>query len=92
MEDAVQYETLVKLQEVMLKKLFSKDRIDGIDYNDELMPKRIKCIKSYCDLCSHGSRTVGCCVRGTMSLALIRDALKGHDHFRPHSKSKKRGD
>ena len=91
-DDDIQYETLVKLQEVMLQKPFSKDRIEGVDYNDELILKRIKYIKSYCDPCSHGSRTVDCCAHRTMSLELIRDALMGIDQFTQHNKSKKRDD
>eukprot|EP01084_Bolivina_argentea_P264867 448805_1 len=83
-DDEKATETLAGIQERMLRKLITKDRIEQLEYDDDKIPLIVKCIKSMCT-CGHGTRTLGCCAHRTTIWQLLRDSLRGNNMEEPHT-------
>eukprot|EP01084_Bolivina_argentea_P004786 9066_1 len=61
-EDEKVNETLVSIQERMLRTLVTQERIDQLECDETKIPAIVKSIKSLCT-CGHGWKTLGCCYR-----------------------------
>lgn len=86
------HETLVEIQQKEMRSLFTPARIQRLQYDADVIPSRIKHLKSYCWPCAHGARTIGCCAHRTMSLEMLRGAFGGPEFWKPHEVSQRQGD